>query len=169
MNEDGSAQSKGGPMSEATDQNSALDADLELQERVSALVDGELNPREAAELEAQLGSESAQMAHARALGDDFRALGPLLRAELELRAEQLPEARFEQIWDAVDRELDREARLRGAAADRRGPVARWLGLVQSWRMPNALGAAAVALLVLLRPGSNSVDTGAGVALSLIHI
>lgn len=112
------------------------------EQRLHAFFDGELSPQERAEVEQTLARDPA----ARAYVDGLRLLQGAVGAGFEAEAAKVPEARFEQIWDEIERTLARESVREGARASwwtrLRGALrpALWTGA--------AVGAAAaVALLV----------------------
>jgi anti-sigma factor RsiW len=74
------------------------------EQQLSAYIDGELDPGERAEVEQWL----ARDAEARALVAELGLLRGAVEASLSAEAAKVPEARFEQIWDEIDRALDRE-------------------------------------------------------------
>src|SRR5690242_3407196 len=74
------------------------------EEQLSAYIDGELSPAERAEVDQWLARDP----QARALVAEFGLLRGAVTAGLEAEAEKVPQARFEQIWDEIDRALDRE-------------------------------------------------------------
>ena len=67
--------------------------------------DGELTGAQAHELAAQIDADPE-------LRDELAQLGivqGLVQETLKTKAAQVPQARFEQIWDEIDRQLDQEA------------------------------------------------------------
>ncbi len=78
-------------------------------ENLHAYFDGELLDKERAALEATLGDD------AQATLGELSLLRQAIVTGLEAEAEKVPEARFEQIWDEVERTLVRDARLQEAA------------------------------------------------------
>lgn len=94
---------------------------------------------------------------ARALADDpelragHQGLGVLqgtLRAALDAEAQAVPAARFEQIWEQIDRAIERDARLQAEANRNASIWTRLWAAIRPVRVPlvAAAGVAAVALL-----------------------
>jgi negative regulator of sigma E activity len=90
----------------------------------------------------QLHSEHAQLG----------MLGGVLRSALEAEAEAVPAARFEQIWDEIDRAIERDARLQAGANRNASIWTRLWAALRPVRVPvlAAAAAAAVAIVVLGR-------------------
>jgi hypothetical protein len=114
--------------------------------------DGELGGAEARELAAQIEAEPELKAELEQLG----LLRGLVSEGLTAKAREVPQARFEQIWDEIDRTLEKDARQAEAAA---GPLSLWARLsaaLRPWRVPVAavLGAAA-AVVVVMNVGSGA--------------
>jgi len=78
-------------------------------ENLHAYFDGELGDEERKAVEAML-TEDAEATLA-----ELSLLRQALSVGLEAEAEKIPEARFEQLWDEVERTLERDARLQEAA------------------------------------------------------
>jgi hypothetical protein len=88
----------------------------------------------------------------------------LVSRSLELRANEVPRARFEQIWDEIDRSIDVEQRAARAAV----PVSIWSRLsdaIRPFRTPvlAAAGAAALAVAVVQFTGPSDVNQDPQVA------
>jgi anti-sigma factor RsiW len=129
-------------------------------EALQLLFDRELDDGEAATVAAEIDNDEEMKRHLAQLG----VLRQLVAKSLEQEAAALPAARFAQVWDRIDREIDRDqagateptplwTRLRAAFGRLRTPV-----LV-------AAGAAAVTALVLrmMAPDeTNKVDDIASV-------
>lgn len=120
------------------------DPTANLEQRLHAFLDGELSASERAEVEQIL----ARDANSRAQLDGLRLLQRAVVAGLQAEADKVPEARFEQIWDEIDRELDRDPRLQKAPT---APLSIWarIGAVLRPRivpLATAAGVAAVALV-----------------------
>mgnify|MGYP000193263372 CR=1 FL=1 len=113
------------------------------EEQLSAYIDGELSPAERAEVDQWLARDP----QARALVAEFGLLRGAVTAGLEAEAEKVPQARFEQIWDEIDRALDRET----AAVPSTPPAAslwsRMLGVLRPVWVPVAATAAVAAVVV----------------------
>ncbi len=78
-------------------------------ENLHAYFDGELQGEERKAVEAML-TEDSEAALA-----ELSLLRQAISVGLEAEAEKVPEARFEQLWDEVERTLERDARLQQAA------------------------------------------------------
>jgi hypothetical protein len=78
-------------------------------ENLHAYFDGELPDEERKAIEAML-TEDAEATLA-----ELSLLRQAISVGLEAEAEKIPEARFEQLWDEVERTLERDARLQQAA------------------------------------------------------
>ncbi len=78
-------------------------------ENLHAYFDGELQGEEREAVEAML-TEDAEATLA-----ELSLLRQAISVGLEAEADKVPEARFEQLWDEVERTLERDARLQQAA------------------------------------------------------
>ncbi len=112
--------------------------------------DGELTGAEAHELAAQIDADPE-------LREELDQLGivqSLVQETLKRKAAQIPAARFEQIWDEIDRQLDRETATSPASGSFWTRV--WTALRPA-RIPMAAAAAAAAvtLIVVSVTGSDS--------------
>lgn len=118
------------------------------EQRLHAYLDGELSAAERAEVEQLL----ARDAKARAYVDGLRLLQGAFVAGLEAEAAKVPEARFEQIWDEIDRALDRDLRQQKAPTP---PPSLWarLGAALRPRLVPLAAAAGVAAVALVMWGS----------------
>ncbi|RMG99974.1 MAG: hypothetical protein D6705_01655 [Deltaproteobacteria bacterium] len=124
-------------------------------ETLSAYHDGELPPEDAARVEAALRADPKLARETEAIDE----LGTALRAVLEADANDVPDARFEQIWDAIEREIDAQV-----APESTGLVARlraWWG--GAWARPAlavaGVSVASLALFFALRdPPRDAQDT-----------
>ena len=85
--------------------------DIDQAKRVHAYFDGEVEPEERASIEALL----ARAPDAKTTLVELDLLHRAVAASFDAEADKIPEARFEQIWDEIDRTLDRDARLQRAA------------------------------------------------------
>ncbi|MCX4245936.1 anti-sigma factor family protein [Paraliomyxa miuraensis] len=133
--------------------------DIVLQD-LGAYFDDELSPERAQSVGAALEADEKLRTEHLELG----ALRGVVRAALEAEAKAIPAARFEQIWDEIDRAIERDARLQ-AGADRN--VSIWTRLwtaLRPLRMPAviAAGAAAIAVIVV-RPSSEGPNNPEGIA------
>lgn len=127
-----------------------------LEQRLHAFLDGELSAPERAEIEQIL----ARDAQARAYLDGLRLLQRAVVAGLEAEADRVPEARFEQIWDEIDRTLDRDLRLQKAPEP---PPSLWARIGAALRprfvpLAAAAGVAAVALVTWSSLGTAPAPT-----------
>ncbi|MBL9102227.1 MAG: zf-HC2 domain-containing protein [Myxococcales bacterium] len=113
------------------------------EEQLSAYIDGELAPAERAEVDRWL----AQDARARALVAELTLLRGAVEASLDAEAAKVPEARFEQIWDEIDRALDRETAAHPQAAPTPSLWARVLAVLRPVWVPVAATAAVAAVVV----------------------
>lgn len=114
--------------------------------QLHAYLDDELSTAEAATVAAAL-EEHAEL---RAEHEQARGLGAIVCASLEAEARAVPAARFEQIWDEIDRAIERDSRLQ-AEADRGVSIwSRLWAALKPARVPilAAAGAAAVTLVVV---------------------
>jgi hypothetical protein len=119
--------------------------------------DDELGGAEARELAAQIEAEPELKAELEQLG----IISGIVSAGLMAKAQEVPQARFEQIWDEIDRTIERDARQADASSASPSLWARLAAAFKPWRVPvaAALGAAA-AVVVVTNMGSDSDSTGA---------
>jgi anti-sigma factor RsiW len=113
------------------------------EEQLSAYIDGELGPAERAEVDQWL----ARDAQARALVAEFGLLRGAVEAGLAAEAAKVPEARFEQIWDEIDRALDRETAAHPSSAPAPSLWTRMLNVLRPVWVPVAATAAVAAVVV----------------------
>lgn len=127
------------------------------REELALHFDGELTGAEAHELAAQIDADPE-------LRDELVQLGMvqgLVQETLKRKAAQVSSARFEQIWDEIDRQLDMEA-----AATRPAAGSFWSRMWEAIRparfpLAAAAAAAAVTLIVVSASGDSDNDvTGA---------
>jgi hypothetical protein len=121
--------------------------------------DGELTGAEAQELSAQIDAEPGLRRQLAQMG----IVRDLVAAGLERKAQEVPQARFEQVWAEIDRALDADAR---AAASTGGSAwARLRAAFGSVRLPvlAAAGAAALAVVVLQRGSGTDANKADEVA------
>jgi hypothetical protein len=92
---------------------------------------------------------------------EFEQLGGLrstVSASLESEAAAVPAARFEQIWDEIDRSIERDTRLQEEAERNASIWTRLRAAFRPVRMPVLAAAAAVVVtVVVLGPGTDPVD------------
>jgi negative regulator of sigma E activity len=120
---------------------------------LSAYFDDELTPQQAEAVKLALAEDPGlREQHA-----DFGLLGGALRASLESEAQAVPAARFEQIWDEIDRAIERDARLQAEANHNASIWTRLWGALRPLRVP-ALAAAAAAAVAIVVLGRGADDT-----------
>jgi hypothetical protein len=114
---------------------------------VSAYFDDELTPEQAQVVALALVNEP----HLRTEQSNLGLLRGTVRAALEAEAQAVPAARFEQIWDEIDRAIERDARLQAEANRNTSILTRLWALLRPIRVPvlAAAGAAAIAVFVVL--------------------
>lgn len=108
--------------------------------------DGELTGAEAQELAAQIEAEPGLRSELEQMG----LIRDLVSAGLEREADAIPAARFEQIWDDIDRAIDNDARQRESTGQEVSIWTRLWAALKPFRLPAvaAAGAAALAVVVL---------------------
>ena len=117
----------------------------ELDERLSAYFDGELEASDRAALDADVAAD-AELAEQIA---DLEFMRTMIVGDLDHQAERVPEARFEQLWDSFERTLDRESRLQEAAEEPPSLWSRLFEWARPMRIPLATAAAASCLLAFV--------------------
>lgn len=130
--------------------------------RLQAYFDGELDAADAAEMAATVERDADLRGHVAAMG----AMRDLVNRSMEMRALEVPRARFEQIWDQIDREIERDARA--AKTPVAAPASFWAriaAVLKPFRTPllAAAGAAAVAVVALNWGGAPEVNQAPEVA------
>ncbi len=117
----------------------------EIDEQLSAYFDDELDADLRAAVEADLERDPELAARLA----DLSFMRTIVVGDLEIQADRVPEARFEQIWDSFEDALERESRLQEAAET---PPSLWQRL-RAWakpvRMPLAAAAAVGALAFII--------------------
>ncbi len=132
------------------------------EEQLSAYFDGELDPGEQAAVEQWLARDAGGRAMLVELGVMRDAIGVSLDSE----ATKVPAARFEQIWDEIDRALDRETAAHHPAAPVPSLWARVLGLLRpAWLPVAAVAGVATVALVFASGGSVTPTNSPEVAAS----
>lgn len=133
-----------------TEPNAPLD-----EQRLHAFLDGELSPADRAEVEQLL----ARDARARAYVDGLRLMSRAVVASSDDEAARVPEARFEQIWDEIERTLDRDQRLQKAPAAAPSLWERLRGALRPLLVPTVAvaGVAAVAVVVSSLDGTPTAN------------
>lgn len=137
------------------------------EQQLSAYFDGELSPAERAEVEQWLAREAEGPDQAtagagpsgRAVLAELGLMRDALGASLNAEAARVPEARFEQIWDEIDRALDRDTAAHQPAAPSPSLWARALGLFRPvWVPVAATAGVAAVLLAVVKGGAVPTDT-----------
>ena len=123
-------------------------------QKLQMYFDDELDRSEADEFKRELDRDPEMRRHL----EDLGTIRGLVSHSLELRASEVPRARFEQIWDEIDRSIDAEARSARVAP----PESIWsrlLAAFRPYRMPvlAAAGAALVAVAVIQFTGTEPVN------------
>lgn len=108
----------------------------EIDEQLSAYFDDELDDGVRASVEAEIERDSEFAAKLA----DLAFMRTMVAGNLELQAERVPEARFEQIWDNFEVALERESRLQEAAE----APPKWWQRLREWARPIRVPLAAVA-------------------------
>lgn len=129
---------------------------------LQAYFDGELDEAATAEMKDRIGRDPELQQHIAHMG----LMRDLVDRSLEMRAVEVPRARFEQIWDEIDRVIDHETKTARAAAQ--PPASLWARLaavLRPFRIPllAAAGAAAVAIVAIQMAGSEPVNHDNSVA------
>jgi len=120
------------------------------EEKLSAYFDGELEPAERQEVEQWLTRDAASHATLTELGMMRQAIDASLAAE----AAKVPQARFEQIWDEIDRTLDRETAAHMPTVAAPSLWARMFGVLRpAWVPVAAVGGVAAVLIVVVSSGA----------------
>ena len=119
------------------------------------LADGELDEREARELEDLLAKDPAARAKLESIGE----LGEVVRGHLELSADAVPQKKFDALWREIDKGIARQtandespATKKEAAAAPAGflrRVGRWFDSYRGHIITGAVSAGAVAALALI--------------------
>lgn len=120
---------------------------------LQAYFDDELGAEERAALEATLAGDP----EARLSLEELALLRQAIVGSLEAEAAAVPEARFEQIWDQVDRTLDRDARLQQAAEVNVSIWSRMAAFFRPLWVPT-LGVAAATAAIALYVGGGATQS-----------
>ncbi len=125
---------------------------------LQAFFDGELDEAAAERMAKTIDRDPALKQHL----DGMALMRDLVGRSMEMRAAEVPRARFEQIWDEIDRNISQDARPAAAPASFWDRV--WAAF-RPFRIPAlaAAGAAAVALVALDMGGSDPVNQDTEVA------
>jgi anti-sigma factor RsiW len=136
------------------------DSDIPTQAAdLQAFFDGELDAAAAERMAKTVDRDPALRQHM----DQMALMRDLVGRSLEMRAAQVPRARFEQIWDEIDRSISNDAKSPAAA-----PPSFWARVWAAFgpfRMPAlaAAGAAAIAVVALNFGSPDPVNQDAGIA------
>ncbi|HSD89382.1 MAG TPA: hypothetical protein VLB44_17755 [Kofleriaceae bacterium] len=135
------------------------DADL------MSLADGELDEREARELEDKLARDPIARSKLDAVGE----LGELVRGHLELSADAVPQRKLDTLWREIDKGIERaSAESEHAPATKKGAAApagflrrvgRWFDVHRGHIISGVVGAGAVATLALILRGPSGDNLG----------
>ncbi len=125
----------------------------EIDEQLSAFFDEEFEGENGLE---QAIADDPELAAKLA---DLQFMRSIVAGALEQQAERVPEARFEQIWDAFDRTLERESRLQEAAEAPPGLWERLVAWSRPLRVPLATVAAASILAVVFAKSVGAPEDG----------
>jgi anti-sigma factor RsiW len=127
------------------------------REDLQLYFDGELTGSEAHELAAQIEADPELHAELQQLG----ILSDLVSEGLTRIADTVPQARFEQIWDEINRAIDREER-ESAPSVQPSIWSRLLTALRPARLPlaAAIGAVAVALVAVNTMGDGDSENKA---------
>ncbi|MBK7823910.1 zf-HC2 domain-containing protein [Nannocystis sp.] len=120
------------------------------EEQLSAYFDGELDPGERAEVEQWLKRDAAGRATIVELG----VMREAIVVSLEAAAAKVQGARFEQIWDEIDRALDRETAAHPPATAVPSFWSRVFGVLRpAWAPVAAVTGVAVVAIVFVSDGA----------------
>ena len=134
---------------------------------VMALADGELDEREARELEDLLAKDPILRGKLDAIGE----LGEIVRGHLELSADAVPQKKFDALWREIDKGIERETApskstpARDSAQTPAAPagfwkrLGRWFDQYRGHVITGAVSAGAVAALALVLRGGAPGDSG----------
>jgi hypothetical protein len=116
-----------------------------LAERLQAYFDDELGPGERDQMAAQLQADEELAGEVESLA----FMRELVVGTLEREGEEVPQARFEQIWDEFDASVSREERMRHTTETTAPSLWDRVGrLFSVVKVPLAVGAAAAAVVAL---------------------
>lgn len=129
-------------------------------QRLQMYFDDELDDGDAADVAREVDRDPELRAHLEQMG----TMRSLVSRSLEARASEVPRARFEQIWDEIDRSIDAEQKAARAAA----PESIWARLwaaFRPYRTPvlAAAGAAALAVVVVQYTGDDGLNRESPIA------
>ncbi len=112
---------------------------------LQAYFDGEMDAAERERFAAELERDE----ELRSELEDMGIMREIVAGGLESEAKDVPDARFEQIWDEIDACIDRESRLQESAGTRPSVWARILPFLRPAALPLAATAAAAAFVVVV--------------------
>lgn len=120
-------------------------------ESLQAYFDGELSGPEAEAVKRAIDDDPE-------LREEFEQLGlvgGLVQHSMTRQATRVPQARFEQIWDEIDRAIAQEDRLRESTEQQASIWSRMLAAVRPLRWPAVAAAAAAAITLVVAGGGPS--------------
>ena len=136
------------------------------REHLQLYFDGELTGAEAHELAAQIEADPELNTELRQLG----ILRELIAEGLMRKAAEVPQARFEQLWDEIDRAIERQEREGAGEPHHTSIWNRVLAAVRPLRIPifATAAAAALALVVVNAMGDDGPENKATDTPSIAH-
>jgi hypothetical protein len=136
------------------------------REHLQLYFDGELTGAEAHELAAQIEADPELTTELRQLG----ILRELIAEGLMRKAAEVPQARFEQLWDEIDRAIERQEREGSGEPHHTSIWTRVLAAVRPLRIPivATAAAAALALVVVNAMGEDGPENKATDVPSIAH-
>jgi anti-sigma factor RsiW len=123
--------------------------------QISALFDSELDEATRAEVERALAMDPSLAEDL----EDFGHLKSAIVADLEHEAAEIPGARFEQVWDEIERGISASSATR--TEEVAAPAGFFETFLRGWRAPLMVGAAATCVVGFIVLGSPSDEGGAG--------
>ena len=120
-------------------------------EALAAYFDGEAGESEVSSIREAIEGDPELAAELEQLG----VMKDLTVASLEAAAADVPEARFEQIWDQIDRAIAQEDRLRESTEAQASIWSRMWAAVRPLRWPAVAAAAAAAVTLVVAQGGPS--------------
>jgi anti-sigma factor RsiW len=136
------------------------------REHLQLYFDGELTGAEAHELAAQIEADPELTAELRQLG----ILRELVTEGLMRKAAEVPQARFEQLWEEIDRAIDRQERESAGQARHASIWTRVFAALRPLRVPllATAAAAAVTLVVVNTMGEEDAENKPTETPSIAH-
>ena len=127
---------------------------------LAAYFDGEATESEASAVRAAIEGDPELAAELEQLG----VMKEITEASLQTAAAEVPQARFEQIWDQIDRAIEQGERLQESANSPAGLWGRLKAALAPVKWPMAAAAAAVAVTVfVMNTGDADSDASATIA------